>query len=75
MIKAGVKSGVGGSNGSVKMFDEMNGNVDLYNRNIIKRPDIGEDVYSTIETATLDSRNFETDIPWVMNITPIPPDA
>ena len=75
MIGAGVQVGVGGHTGQVKMFDKMNGNVDLYNRNRIKRPDIGEDVYSTIETATLDSRNFETDMPFVMNITPIPPDA
>ena len=42
-----------------------------------ERPKIdnGDGTYSTLLTATLDSRNFETTVPFAMNITPIPPDA
>jgi hypothetical protein len=48
------------------------GNVDLYHRPRIKNDDGS---ISTLLTETLDSRNFETDIPWVMNITPITKDG
>jgi len=50
----------------------MNGNVDLYNRPILNN---GDGSYSTLLTTTLDSRNYETDIPWVMNVTPITKDG
>jgi hypothetical protein len=50
----------------------MNGNVDLYNRPILNNEDGS---YSTLITATEDSRNYKTNIPWVMNITPITKDG
>jgi len=75
MIEAGITDNVEKNRGNVAFFEEMNGNVDLYNRKRIDRTDLGEGWYSTLETATLESRNFKSDVPWVMNITPIPPDA
>ena len=53
-------------------FTGMAGNVDLNNRPKIKNLD---GTISTLLTQTLDSRNFETDIPWVMNVTPITSDG
>ena len=59
----------------VELFDELQakGNVqNLYNR---KRINNADGSYSTLLTTTLDSRNFETDVPWIMNITPITEDG
>ena len=53
-------------------FASMNGNVDLYNRPILNN---GDGSYSTLLTTTLDSRNYETDVPWIMNVTPITKDG
>lgn len=62
------------ANEQVALFDEMmsNGNVDLYNRT----KHLNEDgSYSTLLTTTFDSRNFETDVPWVANVTPLTKDG
>lgn len=67
-----MKKEIQNSNGRVSFFDKMNGNVDLYNRPILNNEDGS---YSTLLTTTLDSRNYETDIPWIMNVTPITKDG
>ena len=67
-----MKKEIQNNNGRVSFFDKMNGNVDLYNRPILNNEDGS---YSTLLTTTLDSRNYETDIPWVMNVTPITKDG
>ena len=60
------------NNNQVAEFNALNGNVDMYNRPKI---DMGNGDYATVLTSTLESRNYNSNIPWVMNITPIPPDA
>ena len=67
-----MKKEIQSNGGRVSLFDKMNGNVDLYNRPILNN---GDGSYSTLLTTTLDSRNYETDIPWVMNVTPITKDG
>jgi len=60
---------------TVALFDELQkkGNVqDLYNRPHVENENGS---YSTLLTTTLDSRNFETEIPWVLNITAVDHDG
>ena len=54
------------------ILSSLNGNVDLFNRPVLQNAD---GTISTLLTATEESRNYQSDLSWVMNISPITPDG
>ena len=52
------------------ILQNLNGNVDLFNRPVLQNADGS---ITTLFSSTEDSRNYESKIPWVMNITPVTP--
>ena len=60
------------SEGQELFLQSLNGNVNAWERPVLHNADGS---ISTLLTATEESRNYQSDIPWVMNITPITPDG
>ena len=67
-----IASQAGLSQEQQKLLSSLNGNIDIFNRPVLQNAD---GTISTLKTITADSRNYESEIPWIMNITPITQDG